>query len=73
MSKYFKYFFLVIFAVSLNGSYAADQPEKKNDKLMTRAEVVEKISTTDFFKKKIGDLLNWSIGYDITKINRLNG
>ena len=44
--------------------------EKK--KLLTRGEVIDKISAADFLKKKIGDLLNWRTGYDITKINRTN-
>jgi hypothetical protein len=39
---------------------------------MTRAEVIDKLSASDFFKKKIGDLFSWSVGYDITKINRTN-
>jgi hypothetical protein len=50
--------------------FGAAQAEEK--KVMTRAEVIDKLSTTDFLKKKIGDLLSWGVGYDITKINRTN-
>ena len=46
--------------------------EEAKEKPVTRAEVIERLSTTDFLKKKIGDLLNWGVGYDITKINRTN-
>ena len=60
--------FLFIFFIGVCPSFG----EEAKDKTLTRAEVIEKLSATDFFKKKIGDLLNWSVGYDITKINRTN-
>lgn len=62
---------LLLIAILLTGFNCAFAEEAK-EKTMTRAEVIEKISAADFFKKKIGDLLNWSVGYDITKINRTN-
>lgn len=46
--------------------------QEGKEKVLTRAEVIEKLSASDFIKKKIGTLLNWGIGYDITKINRTN-
>ena len=66
MKKYF--ISLAILLACFNCAFA----ETEKDKTLTRAEVIDKISTADFFKKKIGDLLNWSVGYDITKINRTN-
>jgi hypothetical protein len=66
MKKYIILF--AIFLACFNCAFA----ETEKDKTLTRAEVIDKISTADFFKKKIGDLLNWSVGYDITKINRTN-
>lgn len=45
---------------------------QEKQKAVTRAEIIEKLSATDFLKRKIGDLLNWGVGYDITKINRTN-
>jgi len=65
MKKLILFFFIILF--SLNPVFAEEEK-----KLMTRAEVIDKLSTADFLKKKIGDLLNWSVGYDITKINRTN-
>ena len=59
---------MAILLLSFNSAFA----EEPKDKTLTRAEVIEKLSAADFFKKKIGDLLNWSVGYDITKINRTN-
>jgi len=39
-------------------------------KFLSRAEVARLISATDFLKKKIGQLLSWSIGYDISSVSR---
>lgn len=65
MRKYLIIF--VILFVNFGVAFAED-----GQKTMTRAEVIDKLSASDFLKKKIGDLLNWSVGYDITKINRTN-
>jgi len=65
-----KKYLLLLLILLLNFTCAFSEEAK--EKTLTRAEVIDKISTADFFKKKIGDLLNWSVGYDITKINRTN-
>jgi hypothetical protein len=73
MKKYINYLILLTFlAMNFGRSFAAEQPANNEEKPMTRAEIVQKITATDFFKRKIGDLVNWSVGYDITKINRTN-
>jgi len=59
-----------IIALLLLISTCAGAEEAK--KTLTRADVIEKLSTADFVKKKIGDLFNFNVGYDITKINRTN-
>lgn len=59
-------------SMNFGGAFAAEQAATNEAKPVTRAEIVAKLSATDFFKRKIGDLLNWSVGYDITKINRTN-
>ena len=68
--------FTITFVLYYNHFVFAEEtkttPDSGQEKILTRADVIEKISAADFFKKKIGDLLNWSIGYDITKINRTN-
>jgi hypothetical protein len=66
MKKYSLLLIVILFSYSL--AFA----EEAKEKTVTKVEVIEKISTADFFKKKIGDLLSWSVGYDITKINRTN-
>jgi len=49
---------------SFVASYAAEKP-------LTKGEAIKLLSTTDFMKKKIGDLLSWTIGYDINRVNRV--
>ncbi|MBU1026605.1 MAG: hypothetical protein KKA31_02625 [Candidatus Margulisbacteria bacterium] len=41
------------------------------EKKLTKGEAVMKISTTDFVKKKIGELLSWTVGYDISNVSRV--
>ncbi|MBU0687503.1 MAG: hypothetical protein KKB81_06640 [Candidatus Margulisbacteria bacterium] len=40
------------------------------EKYMTKGEAIAYISATDFVKQKIGALLSWTVGYDISKVNR---
>ena len=51
---------------------APGEGKEGEKKYLTRSEAAKLLSTTDFLKNKIGQLLSWSIGYDITKINRTN-
>ncbi len=63
---------LFLIVILLAAAFAPVMADDQKPKTITRAEVIEKISASDFLKKKIGDLMNWSVGYDITKINRTN-
>jgi hypothetical protein len=49
--------------------YAQEKAEKEEE--LTKGEAVVLISASDFMKKKIGELLSWTIGYDISKVSRL--
>lgn len=40
------------------------------EKALTKGEVIEQLSAADFMKAKIGQLLSWTVGYDISKVNR---
>jgi hypothetical protein len=46
------------------------KPQKQQEKYLTKGEAAVLISATDFMREKIGALLSWTIGYDITKVNR---
>jgi len=37
---------------------------------LTRAEVIKYLSASDQVKKKLSDLVSWTVGYDVSKINR---
>jgi len=69
-----KYLFLLIItaAVTIAASSSSFSQDKKEEEVLTRAQVIERLSASDFIKQKIGSLLNWGVGYDITKINRTN-
>lgn len=41
------------------------------EEVLSKGEAVAMISATDFMKNKIGDLLSWTIGYDMNKVNRM--
>ncbi|PIS30808.1 hypothetical protein COT42_02370 [Candidatus Saganbacteria bacterium CG08_land_8_20_14_0_20_45_16] len=41
-------------------------------KQLSKKDAVLFISATDFVKKKLGDLFSWTVGYDISKVNRGN-
>jgi hypothetical protein len=60
---------MIALLLFLSGAVNAETPAKRT---ITRADVIEKLSASDFLKKKIGDLLNWGVGYDLSKINRTN-
>ncbi len=47
------------------------QEKAAGEEVLTKGEAVVRISASDFMKKKIGELLSWTIGYDISKVSRL--
>lgn len=48
--------------------FAAGAPAEE---VLSRGEAIAMISATDFVKNKIGDLLSWTIGYDMNRVNRM--
>ncbi|MBU0671478.1 MAG: hypothetical protein KJ732_00450 [Candidatus Margulisbacteria bacterium] len=38
---------------------------------LTKGEAIMKITAADFVKKKIGELVSWTVGYDISKVSRV--
>jgi hypothetical protein len=50
---------------------ALAQKKAAAEELLTKGEAVMLLSATDFMKKKIGELLSWTVGYDVTKVNRV--
>lgn len=50
---------------------APAQQKAAADQYLTKEDVIQLISATDFMKKKISDLFSWTVGYDISKVNRV--
>jgi hypothetical protein len=51
------------------GSFA--QTKEASGEELTKGEAIMLLSATDFMKKKIADLVSWTIGYDISKLARM--
>jgi len=47
------------------------QMKAEAQEYLTKGDAVMLISATDFMKKKIGELLSWTVGYDVSKVNRV--
>jgi hypothetical protein len=52
-------------------AYAQVKAQAGEQKALTRGEAIMLISATDFMKKKIGELVSWTVGYDISKVSRV--
>jgi hypothetical protein len=67
-----KYILIFILALALNGAglNAAARAEKKEE-AMTKGQAIMLLSATDFMKQKIGELVSWTVGYDVSKVNRV--
>jgi len=45
--------------------------QKAETEILTKGEAIQLLSATDFVKQKVGQLLSWTIGYDISKVNKV--
>lgn len=74
MKKLFTIIILSIVLLGAGYSFAETRApageSKPEEKYLTRSEAARLLSATDFLKQKIGQLLSWSIGYDISAVNR---
>lgn len=50
---------------------AGAQEKAAEGETLTKGEAVMMLSATDFMKQKIGELLSWTVGYDVSKVNRV--
>jgi hypothetical protein len=62
----------VMFQAGMFPAFAAQtKPVSDDDKPLTVGEAVNLVSATDFMKKKIGEFLNWTVGYDLSAVNQI--
>ncbi|MBN2058164.1 MAG: hypothetical protein JW782_05165 [Candidatus Saganbacteria bacterium] len=47
------------------------QTETGEREMLTRGDAIMRITAADFVKQKIGELLSWSVGYDLSKVSRV--
>jgi len=66
-----KYLIIPLIFINLAVPPVFAQKPAEAEEYMTKGEAVMLISATDFMKKKIGELLSWTIGYDINKVSRV--
>ncbi|MDD4179145.1 MAG: hypothetical protein PHH14_03755 [Candidatus Margulisbacteria bacterium] len=50
---------------------AQAQKKAAAEEVLTKGDAVMMLSATDFMKKKIGELLSWTVGYDVSKVSRV--
>ena len=62
---------IIVAGLSVGLGGAVQAAEKAEVKYMTKGEAIQLLTTSDFVKQKIGELLSWTIGYDISKVSRV--
>lgn len=58
-----------LFLVTKGPAYA--EQKAAAEEYLTKGEVIQLLSATDFMKKKAGELFSWTTGYDISKISQV--
>lgn len=62
---------IMFLALLLSAPTGAEEKNNSEEQFLTKGEAVNFVSATGFMKKKIGQLLSWTVGYDISKVNRV--
>ena len=66
----YKRIFLLTLALGIMLNSLGSSALAAKKKYLTKGDAIAFISATDFMRNKIGALLSWTIGYDISKVNR---
>lgn len=61
-----RWLLFIIIVLALSPGVRAEE-----EKALTKGEAIEMLSAADFMRKKIGDLLSWGVGYDVSRVNRV--
>jgi hypothetical protein len=62
---------ITLLALCLAQTPAQAQNKANADETLTKGEAVMMLSATDFMKQKIGELVSWTVGYDVSRVNRV--
>lgn len=71
MKKQISIWLLMFVCNLLFGIWFLPAPSKAEEQVFTKGDAIKLLSSTDFVKKKISQLLSWTIGYDISKVNKV--
>ncbi|MFH1541489.1 MAG: hypothetical protein ABIE84_00160 [bacterium] len=64
-------FLLILMLILSAPATAAKKAYAEEGQVLTKGQAVMLLSATDFMKKKIGSLLSWTVGYDISQISQV--
>jgi hypothetical protein len=64
-------FSFVLWVVFAAAPVQAAKRAEAQQEVLTKGDAIMLLSATDFMKKKIGELVSWTVGYDISKVNRV--
>jgi hypothetical protein len=62
---------LLVYLIGLAPLAAGAENKAAAGETLTKGEAIMMLSATDFMKQKIGELLSWTVGYDVSKVNRV--
>lgn len=62
---------LMLFAILMFTQPALAQKKAEADENLSKGDAIMLLSASDFVKQKIGELLSWTVGYDISRVNRV--
>ena len=65
------FLFVLLLSAGVLPTLAEEKAPAGEVEYLTKGDAVMLLAATDFVKQKISALLSWTIGYDITKINRV--
>lgn len=65
MKPFTKYILILLLAMALAGP-----ARSQNDEVLTKGEAIQMLSASDVMKQRISELVSWTVGYDISKVNR---
>ncbi len=65
------YFVILVWSLVILAGPTHAQKKAEAEEALTKGEAAMLLSASDFMKKKIGTLLSWTIGYDISRVSRI--
>ncbi len=73
MKNLLKYLLLIalLAAAGWLAGPARAQSKANAEETLTKGEAIQMLSASDFMKQRISELVSWTVGYDVSKVNRV--